>query len=202
MLCLALAMGDSVRIDVMNQSAEYNSSAVKIEEFVQKNEPECFVEILSPQKARSVTCRNCESRNTRAKTLYARLRSYLVAGRNIEAKLKMFNVKSHHVSSPFGFLRKLFGALFELEIEAKFTGEELGKLTEGQLGELRRSLQNLVADKRKELKHEQLACIGEKEDLEKARAKAKEIETMAWVTLKPFVTNHPSSDDLTRVLMF
>lgn len=195
---------DCVSIDVTNQTAAYNSSGTKLEEFVAQNESTCVVQIRSPQSARSVACRNCENRNRRVQrqTLYARLRNYLLAGRNIEAKLKMFNVKSHRVASPFGFLRKLFGAFFQHEAAAKFTGEELEKLTECQLGELRDSLQKLVADKRKELKHEQLACIGEREDLEKIKEKAKELETMAWVTLKPFVNNHPSLDDLTRVLMF
>lgn len=202
-----LVMADSVSIDVTNQTAAYSSSAMKQEKTVQQNELSCVVEIRSPQssRARSFTCRNCEGNGKQTRfrqTLFTRLRSYLIAGRNIEAKLKKFNVKSHHVASPFSFLRKLFGALFQLETEAKFTGEELEKLTETQLGELKTSLQDLVAYKRKELKQEQLCCIGEREDLEKTKKKAKELEDMAWATLRPFVNKHPSLDDLTRVLMF
>ena len=106
------------------------------------------------------------------------------------------------MASLFGFLRQLFGAFFQQETDTKFNGEELNKLTESQLGELKELLQNLVANKRKELKHEQLACIGEREELEKTKEKAKELENMAWLTLRPFINKHPSLDDLTRVLMF
>ena len=200
-------MADSVSIDVTNQTAAYDSSAMKQEKVVQQDELSCVVEIRSPHSspARSFTCRNCDSNGKKARlrqTVFTRLRSYLIAGRNIEAKLKKFNVKSHHVASPFSFLRKLFGALFQLETEPKFTGEELEKLTECQLGELITSMQDLVAYKRKELKREQLACVGEREDLEKTKKKAKELEDMAWATLRPFVNKHPALDDLTRVLMF
>lgn len=197
-------MADSVRVDVKNQTAEYNSSSNKVDEFANQTESNCIVEIRSPQRAWSATCKNCESKHRKAQrqTIYDRIRSYLLAGRNIEAKLKRFNVKSHRATNPFGFLRKLFGALFQKETEAKFTVEELEKLTKWQLGELKESLQNIVADKRKELKQEKLARIGERESLEKSKEKAREIENMAWVTLRPFVNHHPSLDDLTRVLMF
>ena len=190
-------MVNSVSIAVEDQTDTY-----EMKQFVEKNESSCVVKIRSPQKARSVTCQTCENRNKRRQTFYARIRSSLLTGRNIEAKLKKFNVKSHRVASLFGFLRQLFGAFFQQETDTKFNGEELNKLTESQLGELKESLQNLVANKRKELKHEQLACIGEREELEKTKEKAKELENMAWLTLRPFINKHPSLDDLTRVLMF
>lgn len=195
-------MADSICVDLKNQTVAYNGS--KGDELVDQTETSYSVEIRSPQRQQSATCRNCETRNKKAhrNTLYSRIREYLLTGRNIEAKLKRFNVKANRVTSPFGFLRKLFAALFQQETEEKFTGEELEKLTECQLGELKESLRNLVDEKRKELQQEKLACIGEKEDLTKSKEKAKELENMAWVTLKPFVTNHPSLDGLTRVLMF
>lgn len=197
-------MADSVSVDVKNQTVEYNSSSKNVDEPVNQTEANCIVEIRPQQRPSSATCKNCESkyRKTQKQTVYARIRSYLLAGRNIEAKLKRFNVRSHHVTTPFAFLRNLFGALFQEETEVKFTAEELEKLTEYQLGELKESLQNLVDEKRKELKQEKLACIGESEDLDKSKEKAKELENMARVTLRPFVNLHPTSDDLTRVLMF
>lgn len=198
-------MADSVRVDVKNQTAAYNSSSNKVDECVEQTESNCIsVEIRSSRRAQSATtCRTCESKNKlQRQTACARIRAYLLAGRNIETKLKRFNVKSHRVTSPFGFLRKLFGALFQEETEGKFTREELDKLTESQLGELKESLQNLVTEKRRELGQEKLACIGEREDLEKSKKTAKELESMAWVTMRPFVNRHPSLDDLTRVLMF
>lgn len=178
------------------------SAAFAMKEFVYQNESSCVVEIRSPMKARSVTCKTCEARNKRRTTFYARIRSYLLERRNIEAKLKKFNVKSGGVVSPFGFLRQLFAGLLQPETETKFTYEELEKLTESQLAELKESLENLMSTKTKELKQEQLACIGEREDLEKKKNKARELESMAWLTLRPFINKHPSSDDLTRVLMF
>lgn len=197
-------MADTVGVDIKNQTAEYNSSSKKVNECVEQTESNYIVEIRPQQRPSSATCKNCESKNNKPQrqTIYARIRSYLLAGRNIEAKLKRFNVKSHRVTSPFEFVRKLFGAFFQEETEAKFTAEELEKLTECQLGELKKSLQNLVTDKRKELEQEKLARIGEREDLEKSKEKAKELENLAWVTLRPFVNHHPSLDDLTRVLMF
>ena len=198
-------MAGSARVDVTNQTAQYSSLSDKFDEFVDQTvDSNCIVEIRSQQRALSATCKNCESKHmkTQRQTIYARIRSYLLAGRKIEAKLKRFNVKSHRASNPFGFLRKLFGALFQKETDMKFTVEELEKLTEYQLGELKESLQHIVADKRKELEQEKLARIGERESLEKSKQKAKELENMAWVTLKPFINHHPSSDGLTRVLMF
>lgn len=178
------------------------SAAFAMKEFEYQNESSCVVEIRSPVKARSVTCKTCEARNKRRTTFYARIRSYLLERRNIEAKLKKFNVKSRGVVSPFGFLRQLFAGLFQPETETKFTYEELEKLTEFQLAELKESLVNLMSTKTKELKQEQLACIGERDDLEEKKNKARELESMAWLTLRPFINKHPSSDDLTRVLMF
>lgn len=198
-------MAESVRFDVKNQTAQYNSSSNKVDAFVDQTvESNCIVEIRSQHRAGSATCKNCESKHKKVqrKTIYARIRSYILTGQNIEAKLKRFNVKSHRGTNPFGFLRKLFGALFQKETDVKFTVEELEKLTECQLGALKESLQNIVADKRKELQQEKLARIGERESLEKSKRKAKDAENMAWVTLKPFINNHPSSDDLARVLMF
>lgn len=194
-------MADSVYIDVRNQTATYDNLETRMRKFANHDDSSCVVEIHTPKGSRSVACKNCEGKARRV-TVYGRLCRYLVAARNIEAKLKKFNVKSHHVASPFSFLRKLFSALFQLEADAKFTGEELEKLTEYQLGELKKSLQDLVADKKRELKQEQLVCIGQREDLEKTKKKAKELETMAWATLRPFVNKHPFLDDLTRVLMF
>ena len=198
------SMAGSVRFDVKNQTAQYNSSSNKVDELVdQTAELSCIVEIRSQQRVGSAACKNCESKHRKAQrqTIYARIRSYILAGRNIEAKLKRFNVKSHRGTNPFGFLRKLFGAMFQKETDMKFTAEELEKLTECQLGELKEALQKIVADKRKELQQEKLARIGETESLEKSKQKAKEVENMAWVTLKPFINDHPSND-LTRVLMF
>lgn len=198
-------MAGIARVDEKNQTVQYSSSSNKFDEFFdQTAESNCKVEIRSPQRASSATCKNCESKYRKAQrqTFYARIRSYLLAGRNIEAKLKRFNVKSHRVSSPFGFLRKLFGALFQKETDMKFTAEELEELREYQLGELKESLQNIIADKRKELEQEKLASIEERKSLEKSKQKAKELENMAWVTLKPFINYHPSSDDFARVLMF
>ena len=199
-------MADSVRFDAKTQTAQYSSSSNKVDECVNQTvESNCIVEICCPQRAGSATCKNCGERKQRKaqrQTIYSRIRSYILAGRNIEAKLKRFNVKSHRTTSAFGFLRKLFGALFQKETDVKFTEEELEKLMECQLGELKESLQNIVADKRKELHREKMARISETEILEKSKQKAKEVENMAWVTLKPFVNHHPSLDDLTRVLMF
>lgn len=178
------------------------SAAFAMKEFVYQNESSCVVEIRSPMKARSVTCKTCEARYKRRTTFYARVRSYLLERRNIEAKLKKFNVKTRGVVNPFEFLRLLLGGLFQPETETKFTYEELGKLTESQLAELKESLVNLMGTKTKELKQEQLACIGEREALEKKKNKARDLESIAWLTLRPFINKHPSSDDLTRVLMF
>ena len=198
-------MVDSVRFDVKNQTAQYNSSSTKVDGSVgQTAESNCVVEIRSLQRAGSATCKNCESKQRKAQrqSIYARIRNYILGGRIIEAKLKRFHVKSHRTTNPFGFLRKLVGALFQNETDEKFTVEELEKLTECQLGELRESLQNMVADKRKELKQEKLARMVERQSLEKSKRKAQEAENMAWVMLKPFISNHPSLHDLTRVLMF
>lgn len=198
-------MADSVRFDMKNQTAQYDSSSNKIDESVgQTVESKCIVEIRSPQRAGSAACKNCESKQRKAQgqSIYARIRSYILGGRIIEAKLKRFHVKSHRVTNPFGFLRKLFGAFLQMETDVKFTVEELEKLTECQLSELKESLQNMVADKRKELQQEKLARISERESLENSKQKAKEAEKMAWETLKPFINNHPSLHDLTRVLMF
>ena len=197
-------MANSVFVDIKSQTAKYSGSSKKLHGPVDQIESNCVVEIRSAQRPRSATCKNCECQNKKGQrqTIYARIRSYLLAGRNIEAKLKRFNVKSHRVMSPFGFLRNLFGAFFQEETEGKFTADELEKLTEYQLWELKESLQNLVTDKKRELEQEKLARIGEREDLERSKEKAKELENMAWVTLRPFVNHHPSSDDLTRVLLF
>lgn len=197
-------MADSVLVDIKNQTAKYSGSSKKLHRPVDQIDSNCVVKIRSTQRPRSATCKNCECQNKKAQrqTIYARIRSYLLAGRNIEAKLKRFNVKSHRVTSPFAFLRNLFGAFFQEETEGKFTVEELEKLTEYQLWELKESLQNLVTDKKRELEQEKLARIGEREDLERSKEKARELENMAWVTLRPFVNHHPSSHDLTRVLMF
>ena len=198
-------MVDSVRFDVKTQTAQSNSSFNKVDESVGETaESKCIVEIRSLQRLGSATCKNCESKQKKAQrqSIYARIRNYILGGRNIEAKLKRFHVKSHRTTNPFGFLRKLFGVLFQKEADLKFTVEELEKLTECQLGELKESLQNMVADKRKELQQEKLARIVERESLEKSKQKAKEAENMARVTLKPFISNYPSLHDLTRVLMF
>lgn len=198
-------MADCVRFDVKNQTNRYSSSSNKVDESVDKTaESKCIVEIRSLQRARSATCKNCGSIQWKARrqSIYARIRSYILGGRDLEAKLKRFHVKSHRATNPLRFLRKLFGALLQKEIDVKFSVEELEKLTECQLGELKESLQNIVSEKRKELRQEKLARISEKESLEKSKQKAKEVENMAWVTLKPFISNHPSLHDLTRVLMF
>ena len=198
-------MADSVRFDKKHQTALYDSCSNKVDESVgQTAESKCIVEIRSPQRAGSATCKNCESiqRKAQRQSIYARVRSYILSRRDIEAKLKRFHVKSHRATNSFGFLRKLFGALFQKDTNTKFTVKELEKLTECQLGELKESLQNMVADKRKELQQEKLTRIRERESLEKSKQKAKEAENMAWVTLKPFINNHPSLHDLTRVLMF
>lgn len=106
------------------------------------------------------------------------------------------------MSSPFSFLRRLFGVLFQPDPNAKFTNQELEELTVHQLAKLKQSLQDLVFEKAKELKREQLALIKERENLKTTKEKAKELEMVAWETLRPFVNKHPSMRDLTRVLLF
>ena len=171
----------------------------------EKQEDGCVVvEIQSPQKTRSVTCKKCDCRGKRGRrtTAYGRLKSFLVTGRNIEAKLKKFNVEPQQLSSPFSFLRRLFGVLFQPDPNAKFTNQELEELTVHQLAKLKQSLQDSVFEKAKELKREQLALIKERENLKTTKEKAKELEMVAWETLRPFVNKHPSMRDLTRVLLF
>lgn len=195
-------MTDSVRVDVKNQTVAYNG--IIGSELEDSTETRYVVEIRSPQRNQSATCRNCENklRKTQRQTLYYRIREYLLTERNIEVKLKRFNVKSNRAISPFAFLRKLFAALFQQETETKFTSDELGKLAECQLNALKESLRNLISEKTKELQQEQLAYIKEGQALLGSKQKAKDLETEAWVTLRPNVNKHPFSDDLTRVLMF
>ena len=194
-------MADSVCADVKDQTVAYNSTTGS--EPVDPTDTSYVVEIRS-QRNQSATCRNCVKilKKTQRQTLYSRIREYLVAERNIDVKLKRFKVKSNSAISPFAFLRKLFAALFQHETEAKFTSDELEKLTEYQLGALKESLRNLISEKTKELQQEKLRRIKERQALLGSKQKAKDLETEALVTLRPFLNKHPSLDDLTRVLMF
>lgn len=191
-------MADSVCVDVKYLTVAYNSTTGS--ERVDPTDTSYVVELRS-QRNQSATCRNCVKilKKTQRQTLYSRIREYLVAERNIDVKLKRFKVKS---KSPFAFLRKLFAALFQHETEAKFTSDELEKLTEYQLGALKESLRNLISEKTKELQQEKLKRIKERQVLLGSKQKAKDLETEAWVTLRPFLNKHPSLDDLTRVLLF
>lgn len=194
-------MADSVCVDVKDQTVAYNSTTGS--EPVDPTDTSYVVEIRS-QRNQSATCRNCVKilKKTQRQTLYSRIREYLVAERNIDVKLKRFKVKSNSAISLFAFLCKLFAALFQHETEAKFTSDELEKLTEYQLGALKESLRNLISEKTKELQQEKLKRIKERQALLGSKQKAKDLETEAWVTLRPFLNKHPSLDDLTRVLMF
>ena len=194
----------SINLDISKQTALYCSNEAKVDELDGEENPCFIVEIRSPVSSESLPCRRCESqkRKRQERSVYARIRRFLLGGINIEAKLKRYNVKSHRPSSPFNFLRKLLGSLFHDDADSKFTDKELETLRKSQLQELRKSLQNLVSDRRLELERERMICGEERDNLEKTKQQAREIEAVAWVTLKPFINHHPSLDDLTRVLMF
>lgn len=194
-------MLEFVDSETARQAAADNTSAKNTE----KQGDGCVrVKIRSPQKASSATCKNCECRDKRRRrnSAYGKLKSYLITGRNIEAKLKKFNVEPQQVSSPLTFLRRLLGILFQPDRDANFTHRELEELTDYQLARLKHSLLDAVFEKEKELGYEQFALTEEREQLKTLKEKAKELEVVAWEKLKPFVNKHPSLRDLTRVLMF
>lgn len=176
--------------------AEDNSSAKNTE----RQGDDCVrVKIRSPQN-----CKNCEycGKRRRRSSAYGKLKSYVITGRNIEAKLKKFNVEPQQMFSPLTFLRRLLGILSQPDRVSNFTHQELEELTQYQLVRLKHSLLVAVFEKEKELRYEQLALTEGREQLKTLKEKAKKLELVALETLRPFVNKRPSLRDLTIVLMF
>lgn len=98
-------------------------------------------------------------------------------------------------------LSRFMSKLLRGEGDAKFTRDELESLSLTQVRELKYSLAGLVSARTSELNQEENTCFHERKQLNNSKEEARNLEQMAWLTLKPFLNLHPSLDDLTRVLM-